>query len=121
MVPRRLYTWNIALLVLLGLHAATANSAPIQFTGNVDNDFNPATNPGVVVTPVSDNALNIGQPACDHRERLGLGVEHPGHPDLLQRLDRHALRRNRHVREQQGPVCSVRTGQWQPGRDADRP
>src|SRR5208283_1013451 len=63
MVPRRLYTWNVALLILLGLHAPAANAAPIEFTGFVPNDFNPATNPGVVVTPVSDNPLNIGQPA----------------------------------------------------------
>jgi hypothetical protein len=72
MVPRRLYTWNIALLVLLGLHAAAADAAPIQFTttaapiqltGKVTSDFNPAANPQVVVTPASDNALNIGQPA----------------------------------------------------------
>ncbi len=61
MVPRRLYTWNVALLVLLGLHAPAANAAPIQFTGNVTSDFNPATNPGVVVTPVSSNPLDIGQ------------------------------------------------------------
>ena len=53
------------MLVLLGLHAPAAHAAPIQFTGNVANDFNPATNPGVVVTPVSDNALNIGQPPSD--------------------------------------------------------
>jgi len=65
MVPRRLYTWNVALLILLGLHAPAANAAPIEFTGNVPNDFNPATNPGVVVTPVSDNPLNIGQTAAD--------------------------------------------------------
>ena len=54
MVPRRLYTWNIALLVLLGLHAAAADAAPIQFTtnaapiqltGNVTTDFNPAASP----------------------------------------------------------------------------
>ena len=64
MVPRRLYIWNIALLIVLTLQA-TANSASIQFTGNVANDFNPATNPGVVVTPVSDDATNIGQPASD--------------------------------------------------------
>ena len=63
MVPRRLYTWNIALMVLLGLLAPAANAAPIQFTGNVTTDFNPATNPGVVVTPVSSNALDIGQPS----------------------------------------------------------
>ena len=63
MVPRRLYTWNVALLILLGLNAPAANAAPIEFTGNVPNDFNPATNPGVVVTPVSSNPLNIGQPS----------------------------------------------------------
>jgi hypothetical protein len=63
MVPRRLYTWNVALLVLVGLHAPAANAAPIQFTGNVTSDFNPTANPDVVVTPVSSNALNIGQPA----------------------------------------------------------
>jgi hypothetical protein len=51
------------LLVLFGLHALAANAAPIQFTGNVPNDFDPATNPGVVVTPVSGNPLDIGQPA----------------------------------------------------------
>ncbi|MGA7497948.1 MAG: hypothetical protein WBX00_14580 [Isosphaeraceae bacterium] len=65
MVLRRLYTWNVALLILLGLHAPAANAAPIEFTGNVPNDFNPATNPGVVVTPVSTNPLDIGQPAAD--------------------------------------------------------
>ena len=61
MVPRRLYTWNVALLILLGLHAPAANAAPIDFTGNVTSDFDPSTNPGVVVTPVSNNPLNIGQ------------------------------------------------------------
>ncbi len=63
MVPRRLCTWNLALLVLLGLHAPAASAAPIQFTGNVNADFNAATNPGVVVTPVSSNPQNIGQPS----------------------------------------------------------
>jgi hypothetical protein len=48
-------------LVLLGLRAPTAAAAPIQFTGNVVNDFNPATNPSVRITPVSSNPLNIGQ------------------------------------------------------------
>jgi hypothetical protein len=65
MVPRRLYTWNVALLILLGLNAPAANAAAIEFTGNVPYDFNPATNPGVVVTPVSNNPLDIGQPAAD--------------------------------------------------------
>jgi hypothetical protein len=61
MVPRRLYTWNVALLVLLGLHAPAAFADPIQFTGNVTNDFNPTTNPNVNTTPVSSNPLTIGQ------------------------------------------------------------
>ncbi len=51
------------MLVLLGLQAPAANAAPIQFTRNVPNDFNPAANPGVVVTPVSNNPLNISQAA----------------------------------------------------------
>ncbi|HMF37224.1 MAG TPA: hypothetical protein VKF17_11315, partial [Isosphaeraceae bacterium] len=51
------------MLILLGLHAPAANAAPIEFTGNVPTDFNPATNPDVVVTPVSDNPPNTGQPA----------------------------------------------------------
>ena len=62
MVPRRLYTWNVALLILLGLNVSAANAAPIGFTGNVANDFDSAANPGVVVTPVSTDAANIGQP-----------------------------------------------------------
>jgi len=61
MVPRRVYTWNVALLILLGLNAPTANAAPIEFTGNVPTDFDPATNPAVKVTPVSSNPLEIGQ------------------------------------------------------------
>ena len=120
MVPRRLYTWNVALLILLGLNAPAANAAPIEFTGNVPNDFNPATNPGVVVTPVSSNPLNIGQAVLDHRERMGLGVEHPGHPDVLQRLDRHPRRRYQHVQEQPGSERSLRAGQWRPDRNADQ-
>ncbi len=50
-------------MVLLGPHAADADAAPIQFTGNVASDFNPAANPDVVVTPVSDNPPDMGQPA----------------------------------------------------------
>jgi len=45
----------------MGLQAPSACAATIQFTGNVQNDFNPATDPGVTVTPVSSNPLNIGQ------------------------------------------------------------
>jgi len=61
MVHRRLIPWPLALLVLLGLRSPAAFAVPIQFTGNVANDFNPVTNPNVVTTPVSSNALNIGQ------------------------------------------------------------
>ena len=121
MVPRRLYPWTVALLVVLGLRARLPRiAAPIKFTGYVTQDFNPATNPNVVVTPVSSNPLNIGQSAVDHRQRLGLGMEHPGHPDVLRCLDRHALRRHQHVRESPAAVRPVRPGQRRPDRHADR-
>jgi hypothetical protein len=61
MVPRCLYPWSLAFLALMGLPVPSASSASIQFTGNVQNDFNPVTNPGVTITPVSSNPLNIGQ------------------------------------------------------------
>jgi hypothetical protein len=61
MVPRRLSPWTVVLLVVAGLEAPAAFAAPINLTGYVANDFNPATNPNVVVTPVSSNPLNIGQ------------------------------------------------------------
>jgi hypothetical protein len=61
MVPRRLSPWTVALLVVIGFRAPAALAAPINFTGYVTQDFNPATNPNVTVTPVSSNALNIGQ------------------------------------------------------------
>jgi hypothetical protein len=61
MVPRRLNLWGLALVVGLGLSTPVVSAAPIQFTGNVSQDFNPATNPNVQITPVSSNPLNIGQ------------------------------------------------------------
>ncbi len=61
MVHRRLTPWTLAFLVLLGLRSPAAFAVPIQFTGNVTQDFNPVTNPNVVTTPVSSNPLNIGQ------------------------------------------------------------
>ena len=61
MVHRRLYPWILAFLVLLGLRSPAAFAVPIQFSGNVTQDFNPVTNPNVVVTPVSSNPLDIGQ------------------------------------------------------------
>jgi hypothetical protein len=61
MVPRRLFSWSAACLVLAGLAAPVAVAAPIQFTGFVAQDFNPALDPNVHVTPVSSNPLSIGQ------------------------------------------------------------
>lgn len=61
MVPRRLLSWNAALLVLASFAAPRVGAAPIQFTGNVAQDFNPASNTSVNVTPVSSNPLTIGQ------------------------------------------------------------
>jgi len=46
--------------VLLG--ARSVGAAPIMLTGNVANDFNPATNPDVVVIPHSDTPVHIAQP-----------------------------------------------------------
>lgn len=61
MVPRRWSLWTALSLVAAGLCAPAAVAAPINFTGFVSQDFNPAVNPDVVVTPVSGNSLNIGQ------------------------------------------------------------
>ncbi|QEH36284.1 hypothetical protein OJF2_48440 [Aquisphaera giovannonii] len=61
MVPRRLFSRTATPLVVLGLFSAGATAAPISFTGNVANDFNPQTNPAVKVISVSDNPLTIGQ------------------------------------------------------------
>ena len=61
MVPCRFYSWRAGLLVLAGLCAPAASAAPIQFTGNVAQDFNPTLDTNINVTPVSGNPLNIGQ------------------------------------------------------------
>jgi hypothetical protein len=61
MVPRRLFPWTVALLVLCAVRSPAVSAAPINFTGFVTQDFNPATNHTVTVTPVSSNPLNIGQ------------------------------------------------------------
>src|SRR4051794_11121105 len=61
MVPRRMYPWGLALLVLAGSYPSASTAAPIQFTGNVTKDFNPANDVNTAVTPVSTNPLSIGQ------------------------------------------------------------
>src|SRR5262245_26553930 len=61
MVPRCLFPWSVALLALVGLHSTTVSAAPIQFTGNVENDFNAANDLNTHNTPVSSNPLSIGQ------------------------------------------------------------
>jgi hypothetical protein len=61
MVTRRFRPWSLAFLILAGVHPPLASAAPIQFTGNVTKDFNPANDVNTVVTPVSSNPLSIGQ------------------------------------------------------------
>jgi len=56
--------WSGIAVALLG--AQTVAAAPITFTGNVANDFNPQTTPGVVVItdPTHDNdPIHIAQPS----------------------------------------------------------
>ena len=57
MVRPKLWQGALALIVL-GLAAGTAAADPITFTGNVANDFNPASQ-GVHVVPVSDNPNDV--------------------------------------------------------------
>jgi len=54
---------RIGMLAVGLLVARSAAADPITFTGNVANDFNPATNPDVVVIPHSDTPIHIAQPA----------------------------------------------------------
>jgi hypothetical protein len=58
MVRLRLIRLSFATLALLG--ARPALSAPITFTGFVENDFS-STNPNVTVTPVYSSPLDIGE------------------------------------------------------------
>jgi len=63
MVGRKVL-WSGIAVALLG--ARTVAAAPITFTGNVANDFNPQTNPGVVVItdPTHENyPIHIAQPS----------------------------------------------------------
>jgi hypothetical protein len=63
MVGRKVL-WSGIAVALLG--ARTVVAAPITFTGNVANDFNPQTNPGVVVITDStheNDPIHIAQPS----------------------------------------------------------
>lgn len=60
MVGRMVLRWSLIAVALLGVRTVAA--APITFTGNVAADFNPQTNPGVVVIP---NPLSLSQIIAD--------------------------------------------------------
>jgi len=51
---------RIGMLAVALLAARSAAADPITFTGNVANDFNPATNPDVVVIPHRDTSIQGG-------------------------------------------------------------
>jgi hypothetical protein len=61
MVGRNVVRSSLIAAALICAQSATA--APITFTGNVAADFNPATNPGVMVIPHSTVPDHIAQPA----------------------------------------------------------
>ncbi len=60
MNARSVFRVGIAALALAT--AGQAVAGPITFTGNVAADFNPATNPSVVVIPHSNVPIHIAQP-----------------------------------------------------------
>jgi hypothetical protein len=60
MVSRLVLRTCAICLVVLAARSAAAD--PITFTGNVANDFNPQTNPEVVVIPHSSTPVHIAQP-----------------------------------------------------------
>lgn len=61
MVGRMVFRTSVIAVALLAARSAAAD--PITFTGNVANDFNPATNSDVVVIPHSLVPEHIAQPA----------------------------------------------------------
>ena len=104
MVHRRLSPWSSCLAGRARRSCAAALAAPISFTGYVTQDFNPATNPSVVVTPVSSNPANIGQQPWETANGWvsGWGIQ-----DIriqLRSHDRYALGRDQHVRQRQGSI-----------------
>ena len=74
MVGRTVFRSCLIVAALLGARSVSAD--PITFTGNVANDFNPATNPGVVVITDSlhqNDPAHIAQPAWMTSEGLVSG------------------------------------------------
>jgi hypothetical protein len=59
MVRRNVFGWTLAILALLGARPAAAG--PLLGTGNVEQDFNPTTNPNVFVLPVSSTPSQVAQ------------------------------------------------------------
>jgi hypothetical protein len=53
MVGRKVLRWSLIAVTFFG--ARTGAAGPISLTGNVANDFNPQTNPGVVVITDADH------------------------------------------------------------------
>ncbi len=74
MAGRTVFRSCLVLAVLFGARSVFAD--PITFTGNVANDFNPTTNPGVVVITDSlhqNDPAHIAQPAWMTNEGLVSG------------------------------------------------
>jgi hypothetical protein len=64
MVGKTALRWCLVVVALLGARSATAG--PITFTGNVANDFNPATNSGVQIITDSiheNDPIHLAQPS----------------------------------------------------------
>ena len=84
MISRMVLRWSLIAVALLGARSVAA--APITFTGNVANDFNPQTNSGVVVITnalhqnPTELAAAVGQPSYMTQSGLISGMEHQGHP-----------------------------------------
>ena len=120
MVPRRLSPWTACACWSWSAFARRRPSRP--------RSTSPERHPGLQPGHQSQRRRHAGEQqsaehrpvAVDHRQRLGLGMEHPGHPDVLRFHDGHALRRHQHVRECQRSVRALRPGQWRPLRLGDR-
>jgi len=63
MFPRRLGPWGLAFVMMAGFSPAAVQAAPINFTGNVESDFNSAdpNHASTYVIPVNPAANSLGQ------------------------------------------------------------